>query len=71
MSHVIAVKSPMFRSRRIFSPRAVDSGVDPHMNTVAPSRMKRSVISMPVFRFPPVTSTTLPSKRLISNPSTP
>ena len=65
MSHTIARTSPIFRSRRIFSPRAVDAGVDPHMNTFAPSRMNKSTISMPVLRLPPVTSTTFPSKRFI------
>ena len=64
-SHGTAVKSPMFRARRICSPFAVDAGVEPHMNTCAPSRTNRSTISMPVFRFPPVTSTTFPSKRFI------
>ena len=45
--------SPM--PRRVSPPRAVLSGVDPFMQTFAPSRMNSAAMLTPVLRLAPVT----------------
>ena len=67
-SHVSARKPESPRDSKAATPSATDASFDPQRKTFAPSRRKRSTISSPVFRQPPVTTATLPSKRFMSLP---
>ena len=58
-SHVSARKPESPRASNARTPSVTEASFDPQRKTFAPSRRNRSTISSPVFRHPPVTTTTL------------